>query len=363
MEPLETQDQAELPPESKTKPPPKRRAKSSAKSQPKSRIKATSDLSNEMSEPETQIPVSTETKLLHAQTADLKKAKQWKEITELLWKNIEKLDEKLMADLAEAHFYRNQFSEVNRVSQLALAKRPKNYLVLTWLAKTQLQLNKVNDARGTLVKALQAKSDYMPAIELLDQIYLKQKNYYELRILYQDLIAEKGSNPKYLAKLCAINTLDGVNEAALKTCEEAKVKDPRNYANLLNIAKVYDQTQEPEKAKLQFITAVKLFPKQEEVYFEYASYLERQKNNIDAVVNYEKCTIIKDSSERCWEGLGRTAIQVQKPELSYKALVKACSFGSKYTSTVRYAWGVLVRSQVHEWKEKFSELAETCKNR
>ncbi len=312
--------------------------------------------------PETKPEATPEQIALKKEIEGLKNAKEWKKITDLLWKNIDKANDEILADLAEAHYRQNQFPEVLKTTGLAIAKNPKSWVAYTWQGLAEYKMKREKKAIESLTKATDLKRDYEPALQGIAEIYEVHKNYYELRILIQDMIEMFGRQPKFVSKLCEINTLDGVNDAATKLCREAVLRDPKNPSNPLFIAKIYEQTGEDEKAKSQFEKAVVKFPKSELVHFQMADYLERHKDLIGAAATYEKGTLIAPTSARLWEGLGRTAVQIQKYETAFKALEQACKSGRKYAPTVRFALGFLIRNQVKEWKDKFSNLTDRCSN-
>ncbi|MBC7370911.1 MAG: hypothetical protein H7326_05055, partial [Bdellovibrionaceae bacterium] len=153
-------------------------------------------------------------------------------VTELLWKNIDKLDRKAMILLAVAHEKKNEPANMLKVATMLTAKNAKDYEAHYLLGTAQFMNKKNSEALESLKTSLEINPKYQPAYEKLAQMYVEKKNTYELRIVYQDMMDKIGRKPEFLNKLCELNTvIDYQEDQALLYCKDAISKDPKNADN------------------------------------------------------------------------------------------------------------------------------------
>lgn len=304
-------------------------------------------------------------KLQQLAEAYYKKA-DYTSVTKLLWPHVEKLDATGLQLLARAHEKKGEGSEMLRAVNLLLAKDDKDYEALV-LQGNAIQLrpgagdkgSKITEAKEAYKKALEVNPKYQPAYDALAKLY--QKNPYELRILYQDMVSTFGPRIQFLTKLCEISTNDGDNEEGERYCRQGIEKDknvPDNHVYLAIIAK---QKGEPDRAKELYKKAAEQFPKSEFAQYEYGNYLLTNKSDIEAYKVFEKCIRADSRSERCLMGLGLAGVQIQKYDPAYNAMKLACHIGGrKHSATVRKAIAVLRQQKALAWSARFEDLASGC---
>lgn len=279
--------------------------------------------------------------------------------TLLLWKQVEKLDANGFMLLMNAHEARKEWNEVIRAANFLLGKNPKNEAALTRLGNAQLQRGRKSDAKEPLKKALEINKAYQPAYDVLIKVY--EDNPYEQRLLLQDMVETFGPKITFLTKLCTLNTMDGENEQGEKICTQAIKVDtnvPENHVHLGIIAK---QKGEPEKAKTLLQTAADEFPNSEYAQYQYASFVEADKNYVDAYNYFERCLKADMKSERCLMGVGNNGVQLSKFDRSMAAFKLACQKnGRKNAAAVRKAFRLLQQRKEFEWASKFESLTEKC---
>lgn len=286
--------------------------------------------------------------------------------TKLLWSKIELLDRAGFLMLARTHEKRAESSEMLRAVNLLLAKDEKDEEALVLQGNAILlrpgagdKGGKVTEAKEAYKKALEANPKYQPAYAALAKIY--QKNPYELRILYQDMITTFGAKSEFLAKLCEISTNDGDNEEGEKYCNQGIAKDskvPENYVHLGIIAK---QKGDQEKAKKLLKEAAAKFPKSEFAQYETANFLMNRKDDLEAYNYFQRCLRADARSERCLIGLGLSGVQIQKHEQAYNSMKQACHIGGrKHAAMVRRAASVLRSQKALQWSTRFEDLASGC---
>lgn len=280
-------------------------------------------------------------------------------VTQLLWKQIENLDRSGMILLIRAHEKRKEWPEVIRASNLMISRKGNDEEALVALGNAQYSLGKQTEAKESLKKALEVNSKYQPAYEALTRIY--EKNPYEQRLLYQDMVEAFGPKPEFLTKLCLINTNDGENEQGERVCQEAINKNPTIPDNHVNLGIISKQKGDNEKAQKRLKVAADKFKASEFAQFEMASFYEANKNYVDSYRYYDFCVKADPASERCNLGLGNSGVQVKKFDEALNGYRLACrKSGRKHSGDIRKASYLLRSQKSFDWATKFEELAEKC---
>ncbi|MCK6598912.1 MAG: tetratricopeptide repeat protein [Bdellovibrionaceae bacterium] len=293
---------------------------------------------------------------------DLFQKKQYNKMTKILWSKIDLLSLNELSLLMKGHFFNEEYSDSIKVANLILAKDEKNEEALTNIGNCKLKLKKDREAKEYFTKATEANPIYSPAINGLVEIYEKNHNYYELRLIYLDLIHKLGERPEYLKKLCDINTKDAVNDSAIEFCNKSISSNPKQPESFVNLGLVYKNLKDSIKAKEQLKRAADKFPNSDEAQFQYALLSEEQKNFVEAYKYYKQCIQSNLKHEKCFVGLGSSSYQLLKFEDSYNALKKACSFNRKTSFVVRRAATQARNAKQNEWSKKLDHLADICGN-
>lgn len=288
--------------------------------------------------------------------------KEYSKMTPILWAKIDALNRAEMLLLVKAHYYNKEYVESIKAANLMVAKDEKDEEALTFLGLNYLRRKKDREAKEFFKKATDINPVYTPALDALAEIYEKNSNYYELRLIYQDLIKKLGEKPELLKKLCDINTKDGVNDAAIENCRKAMMKDPKTAENFVNLGIVYKNMGEQEKAKQQLSLAAQKFPASDFAQMQYAIFLEDQKNYIEAYKFYNLCNKANNYIERCWVGLAVTSYQILKFQDAYDAMKKSCNFNRKHSIIGRKAALQARNAKKSDWAKKFESLADICGN-
>lgn len=288
--------------------------------------------------------------------------KKYSKATELLWQNIEQLSEAELVLLTKAHYLNEDYFESMKAANLVLAKNEQNFEALTYIGLSQLRKKKDREAKEYFRRATEANPIYMPAINGLVEIYEKSANYYELRLIYQDLIKRSGEKTEYLTKLCDINTKDAITDQAQTYCRKAIQADPNIPQNYSNLGLVYKNIGDLAKAKQQLRLAADKFPKSDINQLNYAQFLEGQKNFIEAFKYYGRCVKINDFVEKCWVGYTSSSFQIQKFAETLVGLKKVCVFNKKHSFIGRKASSFARSVKQGDWAKKIDSLAELCGN-
>lgn len=297
----------------------------------------------------------------------------YKTAENLYWKNIENLSLIDLRYLMRSSEKNQHFEEVLKSANLILAQNEKDEEALTAIgryhSRRTSQKNSNQLAIDHFKQAIESNSKYQPAYEALIQHYenrmavqerlkqSKQKNYYELRILYQDMLSVFGERADHLTALCRINSLDAQLDQAQETCLKAIQKDKNSAEPYVYLGKAYEQAQDAENARKYLSTAAQKFPESKIAQIGWGNYLENQKNYIQAFKAFSLATQADSKSGDAWRGVGRTALQINKYEESFSAFRKACGLDPKSSATDLRRAVLLSKDK----RSKLSSLIESCR--
>ncbi len=288
--------------------------------------------------------------------------KKYSKGTALLWANIELLTEADLIMLTKAHYLNKDYFEATKAANLALAKNESNFEALTYLGLCQLRRKKDREAKEFFRRATEINPVYTPAVNGIVEIYEKSSNYYELRLIYQDLIKRVGDRAEYYTKLCDIDTKDAIAVGAQQNCRKAVQLDPTVPENYSNLGIVFKNINKMDKANEQLKVAADKFPKSDINQLNYASFLEDQKNYIEAFKYYGRCVKINEFVEKCWVGYASSSYQIQKFAETLIGLKKSCVFNKKHSFLGRKAASFARSSKQLDWAKKLDALSEICGN-
>jgi tetratricopeptide (TPR) repeat protein len=305
--------------------------------------------------------IETKNTFLNEMTVLFEK-KEYAKMTPILWAKIDSLNRSEMLLLVKAHYYNKEYAESIRAGNLMVSKDEKDEEALTFIGLSHLRRKKDREAKEFFRKASEINPVYTPALDGLVEIYEKNNNFYELRLIYLDLIKKVGEKSEYLKRLCDIDTKDGVNDLAIEYCKKAVNSDPKIPENHVNLGLVYKNMGELEKAKNLLKQAANKFPKSDLAQLQYALLLEEQKNYIEAYKFFNLCNKANAYVERCWVGFTSTSYQLLKFADAHAGLKKACTFNRKHSIIGRKAAVQARNAKQAEWARKLETLSDICGN-
>lgn len=305
------------------------------------------------------IATPKEASILATAEAFFKKA-DYDKASELLWKNIDKLDRKGLVLLARTHEKKKDPTNMIKVGNMLTFKDPKDYEAYYLIGSAQLMNKKSSEALESLKAALEINPKYQPAYEKLAQMYEEKKNNYELRILYQDMIDNIGRKAEFLTKLCEINTKDHQEDQALSACKEAMQKNPKIAENYVYIGIMQKNAGDLDQAKKSLLVAADSHSKSEFAQYTYASVMEEQKNFLEANKYFLRATKADARSARAWLGYAKSAFELRKYEDALEAFKKACKLDQKNAVAFRKATTALKSAKDGGWTGPFEKASESC---
>lgn len=300
-----------------------------------------------------------------ATAEDLFKKGDFDKASDLLWKNIDKLDRKGLLLLAVVHEKKKDPANMIKVANMLISKNPKDfegyYLIGSAHMMNKKMMAKQNsEALEAFKTCLEINPKYQPAYEKLAKMYEEKNNNYELRILYQDMLENIGHKAEFLTKLCEINTKDRQEDQALSTCKEAIQKDPKIADNYVNLGIVQKDAGDMDEAKKSLKTAADAHSKSEFAQYTYANLMEEQKSFLDANKYYQRATAADDKSARSWLGYAKSAFELRKYPEALEAYKKACKLDQKNAVAFRKATTTLKSAKDTGWTGPYEKASESC---
>jgi tetratricopeptide (TPR) repeat protein len=169
-------------------------------------------------------------------------AGNYKKVQQILSPYIESLDRRPLILLAQSYSKLKNHLSATKVYRAALSKNSGDLEAKSLLAVELLNLNQELEAKQVLKEIIESNPTFVPAYTKLADIYEKSNNNYELRLLYQDLISKIGEKAKYITKLCALTTDEGLYDLSKNYCEKGIKLSPYEPINYLSLAQTHLQT-------------------------------------------------------------------------------------------------------------------------
>jgi tetratricopeptide (TPR) repeat protein len=281
-------------------------------------------------------------------------------VIQLLSPQVEKLDRKELLLLAGAYSHEKNPTAAIKVYTAALSKNSKDVEVKTLLGLDQLALKQEKEALQTLKEALEIDKKYLPAYQALISIYENRKNKYELRLLYQDMIANIGERAEFVTKLCELTTMDGLYDLAFSYCERGMKLSPTEPANFVFFGIANSETGHPAQAKGYLKKASTTFPQSELAQYEYGKYLSDNKNFIAAYEVFKKAVAADSKATRSLLGLAQSSFEIQKYAESLTSFSSLCALDKTSLPYFRRATNSLRTLKSADWLKKFEQAVDSC---
>ncbi len=262
--------------------------------------------------------------------------------------------------LAKAFENKKDYINQIRVLNNLHADDDKDYQALTMLGQAYLNAQKDLEAIQNFRAAIAINKSYRPAYEGLITAFKQNKNTYELRVLYQDMLKLWGEKPEYLQELCRLNVIDGYFDQAATYCPQAVSVQPRFPDSHVYWSQYLKDSGNEKQAVKILQKAAQMFPKSEFVQWTYGQTMENQKNYAVALKHYELAVKADSKSARALAGVGKSAFETKNLALSLTSYNKACELDRKYLQEIRTYASILRNEKQKEWQKRFEMAAEKC---
>ena len=301
------------------------------------------------------------------------KMKKYEEAERLLWKHVEKLTVLEMKMMMYASEKAGKTSDALKAAKLILGRVGDDADAYTMIGKSHAQKTTQKDSEKlaieNLKKAIEVNPKFEPAYLALTAFYekkiklmeqrkqSKKKNYYELRLLYQEMAEKFPQRPQYQSQVCKIDALDEQLELAKESCRQAMMKNPKDPIGFVYMGIAQQKAKNDDEAKRLFSSAVKRFKNSDLANLSWASFLESKGNFIDAYNFYKTASEINPQSGEGWSGVARTGMQLSKEDESLQAFRKACGLSPQEAGVdLRKALG-----QAKKIRTQLELMEESCR--
>lgn len=230
--------------------------------------------------------------------------------------------------------------------------------------KKSLEKNDPRSSMNSLAAykaAIEINIVHRPAYEGLLKAYEKYKNFYELRILLEDMVKRFGKSSDLLSHLCRRHTVDGYFVTGRKSCIEAISINNSNPDNYIYLSLIENNEGNLPKAEALLKKATTLFPLSEFAASNYADFLIQQKNLPSAESFYKNATNANNQSFRAQIGLAKVAFELKHYESALNAYKIACDLNPFHSiKSLKRASDLLRHRREEKFEDRFSSLMGKC---
>ena len=304
--------------------------------------------------------ISPATQAKIAQADALSKKNQWAQVASLLKPVMQQLSRDGLFLLANAYAMTKSPAEEVRVLDLSSHKYPNDAAILTRLGQACSKQGRKDEAMENLYAARDANPQYKPTFEALLAELQKQENFYEARVLVQDMIKKFGDEPKYVSSYCALLTHDAFLQNAVEVCSDALKKDPQDFKNYINLALSLKDKLEPDKAAKTLAEATALFPREALVFYNQAMLFMDTKNYVSANAAFTRATVLAPKNTDAWIGLANSDIELHRYKEALSAYVSACKIDPRAVKDFRAVAARLHHEGELDWQVKFTDSVSSC---
>jgi len=287
---------------------------------------------------------------------------------EILKSKAEKLPQESLALLAISYQKLNDsINEIKFLEQLTASypKYPNGFVMIgDYYYKKSLEKNDPRQSANALLSyknAIEINPNFKPAYDGLLVAYEKYNNYYELRILLEDMLKRFGKSSQTLTGLCRRNTIDGYFVNARKICSEAINLDNKIPENYVYLSLVENNEGQIAKAEMLLKKVTTDFPKSEVAASNYADFLIQQKNLPGAENLYQQATQGDFNSFRAHIGLATVGFELKHYDSALIAYKNACNVNPHQTlKYLKRAADLLRHRKETNLENRYSSAISKC---
>lgn len=306
-----------------------------------------------------------------SQLEDLYSQGKYQEISKSLWPQFDKLKRKELLLLAKTHLKLSEAEKSIKILNILISKNAKDYEAYFYLgnahylksrqlkAGEEWKLNR-QEAIDNYKKSLEIKKKYMPAYNGLTQLYEFEKNVYELRQIYRDLIEIDGEKFEWLIKLCEIDTHDSIYDTALKNCEKATKIQPNDPRASVFYAQSLIGMGKNDEGKVALKKVALKFKKSDLANSAYGNLLVEEKNYQDAFKYYSLAVAANSKSFEAWLGYAKSAFEIQKFKEALSGFINACNLNKDALPDFKKSTNILRNNSNMSWTLRYEQAAERC---
>ena len=289
------------------------------------------------------------------------KNKQLKKCIEILSSEIDELGKSHKLILAQCYLMEKRFVDQSAVLQNIIDSRGDHYTVRFQLAKSYI-LQKLDDkAAEQLLIVIKANKKFKPAYNLLIDLFLKAKNYYEARLLIEESRTLFGESGKTLSLLCELYSREGFIDKTVLACNKAIKSKTHSVDTFVYLAIAHKDNKDLPSVKKILQKAIKLHPKEHEGYEALGYYYFGTKNYSIAKKYFLKAIKINPKAVDSQLGLGQASFQLKQYQKTLDAFNVACGSNNEAYKTLRIYTSLLRKEKNYQWMGKFESTSSRCR--
>lgn len=264
--------------------------------------------------------------------------------------------------LAQSYYYQNNHKQALRIYELMLQSNPNDAPAWRKMAAIYKLDSKYSLAISALKKAIEINPNYEPAyLELAETVLAyKPKSWYEVRMIYEDLVAKFGLKIIYQRAICDLAVKEGQHIVAQEACAVAIKLKPDDTEVLLAQVQLLKDLQQIDKAHEIYSSLVIKYPKDFKVQLASAEFFKAQGKKLLAIESYEKAIQLKPDQADLLLELAPLACEMQKWQLCLDKYEAICQKNKKIRSELRVRIKELNDIGATDFVAKFEKLLKDC---
>lgn len=264
--------------------------------------------------------------------------------------------------LAQSYFYQKNNKQAIRIYELMLQTNPKDAPAWRKIASLYKEEAKFSEAISALKKAIEINPNYEPAYLELAQSILgyKTKSWYEVRMIYEDLVAKFGLKIEYQREICDLAVKEGQHVAAEEACTKAIKLKADDTKVLLAQGQLLRDLQKTEQANSFYTNLSVKFDKDFNVQLVCGDYFKAQGKKILAIECYQKANHLQPDYPGLDLHLARLGCEMQNWDLCDEKYRSVCKTNKKIRSEVRVRIKELKDLGATDFINKFEETLKSC---
>ncbi|PIU00381.1 MAG: hypothetical protein COT74_05470 [Bdellovibrionales bacterium CG10_big_fil_rev_8_21_14_0_10_45_34] len=262
--------------------------------------------------------------------------------------------------LAEAFEAKKDHLEQIRALELALRKHPSRFQTQTLLARAYFLSSKVDESIKHYRHAIKTSPKYRKAYIGLLEVYESQQNFYETRVLLNDMLKYFPKDGYALSQLCRRLYENGLFPEARAACEDAVTVNAKIAENHVYLGMTLMKISESGRGEKVLKSAASRFPASESAQYEWGSHQQENLAYEKAALAFERALRADPSSQRSKEGLARSLYKSRQFEKASDAYFAACKNNRQLVYELRKLASESRTAGKEELGEKFDSTANKC---
>ncbi len=288
------------------------------------------------------------------------KLKNYKKAVENLRKANKPQSIEVLDHLSRVYALAGDRKEEIRALELIRVDNRASASQLTRLGDAYLKESKIEDAATAYRDSIKKTPKYEPAYQGLFNLFRKEKNFYDARLVIIEVLEKFGDKPFWLNEFCRIEIEQKYYGNAKEICKRAINKDNKNPDNHVYLGLALKHTGDETQARRILLNAAKNYKNSEVAQWNGGQASCSIKNWEQGRTLFSQCIKVQANSGRCYLGLAKTEFELKSYDKALDALLKACPYIRGVDVEIRRFSYALDERKEPKIAKKYLSVTERC---